>query len=84
MYRERRCAAPARKQERDSYPEFGISFPKPDFAAYARSCGGEGFRIEDPRDLDGALQAAFGSGKPSVVDILIDPGRVSPATKRAD
>ena len=35
--------------------------------------GGYGEHIDDPDDLDGALQRAFASGKPACIDVTIDP-----------
>lgn len=44
----------------------------PDFAGYARLCGGEGWRVEDPNHLDDVLQSAFNSDLPCVIDVAID------------
>jgi thiamine pyrophosphate-dependent acetolactate synthase large subunit-like protein/rubredoxin len=74
----------SKEQMRDGYPEFGISFPNPDFAAFAASCGGEGFRVADPAKLDPALKAAFRSDKPCIVDVLVDPYKMAPSTKRVE
>ena len=73
-----------KEQERDGYPEFGVSFPNPNFAEFARSCGGEGYRVEEPGRLEAALREAFKSERPCIIDVVVDPVRTSPATKRAD
>ncbi|MEW6661435.1 MAG: thiamine pyrophosphate-binding protein [Bacillota bacterium] len=60
--------------------EIGTSFKKaktgelwnPDFAAMARSMGGEGIRIEKPADFGPAYEAALKSGKPTVLDVIIN------------
>jgi pyruvate oxidase len=67
--------------ERDGYPEFGVSFPNPDFARFAETSGGIGFRVEDPHELEGALKQAFASDKPAVIDVLIDPAKMAAATR---
>jgi thiamine pyrophosphate-dependent acetolactate synthase large subunit-like protein len=54
-------------------PAYAVELHNPDFAAFARLCGGEGWRVTDPGELDAALAAAFASGKPAVVDVAIDP-----------
>jgi thiamine pyrophosphate-dependent acetolactate synthase large subunit-like protein len=41
----------------------------PDFAALARSCGAEGYRLESPAELGPALREALGCGKPAVIDL---------------
>ncbi len=73
-----------KEQARDNYPEYGVSFPNPNFAEFARSCGGEGYRVEDPTELDGILKSAFGSDKPCLVEVIVDPEKMAPGTKRVD
>ncbi len=71
-----------KEQEMYDYPEYGIQFKNPDFAAFAVSCGGEGYRVENPEELDEALEKAFNSDKPTVVDVLVDPARMAPIVLR--
>jgi len=73
-----------KEQEAEGYVTFGIEFPNPNFAEFAKSCGGEGFRVKYPKELDDALKKAFSSNKPSLVEIIVDPSSIAPATKRAD
>ncbi len=48
------------------------SLHNPDFAEFARLCGGEGFRVDDPSDLAAALEAALAvDGKPSLVEVRV-------------
>ena len=74
------------KKELDAsgYPEYGISFPNPNFAEFARSCGGEGYRVEKPNELDDVLKKAFESDKPALIDIVDNPAKVAYGTKRVD
>jgi len=44
----------------------------PDFAALARSMGADGYRVEKPEKLSEALEAAIKSGRPSVIDVIVD------------
>ncbi len=44
----------------------------PDFAAMARSMGGEGIRIEKPNDFKPAFDEAIRSERPYVLDVIID------------
>lgn len=73
-----------KEQLRDNYPEYGVSFPNPNFAEFARSTGGEGYRIEDPKDLDDALKKAFSSEKASLIEVVVDPDKMAASTKRVD
>jgi acetolactate synthase-1/2/3 large subunit len=41
----------------------------PDFAAIARACGADGIRIESADELQGALERACASGRPTVIDV---------------
>jgi acetolactate synthase-1/2/3 large subunit len=52
----------------------------PDFAAMARSMGGEGVRIEKPGDLGSALEQAVKSQKPTVLDVIINRDTAVPLT----
>lgn len=61
------------EQEVHGMPEFGTALYNPDFAAYARACGGEGYRVERPSDLKEAIEAALAASTSSIVDVLVDP-----------
>ena len=74
----------AKEQALYGYPVFGISFPNPDFAAYARSCGGEGYRCETPEELDEALEKGFASDRPCIFDVVVDPEKMAPLVKAAE
>ncbi|MHA2007241.1 MAG: thiamine pyrophosphate-binding protein [Promethearchaeota archaeon] len=69
---------------RDGYPIYGVNFPNPNFADFARTCGGFGIRIENPAKMDVALQQALNSGKPSIVEVMSDPDKMAASTKRVD
>jgi pyruvate dehydrogenase (quinone) len=57
------------------YPEHGVRFgePLPDYAAWARGCGGFGVQVSKPGDLPGALQEALAHPGPALVDVAVDP-----------
>ena len=50
----------------------GVEHGNPDFAGMARLFGAHGERGEDPARLRPALKEAFVSGKPAVLDVIID------------
>ena len=66
-----------KEQEMYGYKAFGIEFINPNFADFAESCGGEGFRVERPEDLDSALELAFSSNKAAIVDVVIDKNKMA-------
>jgi acetolactate synthase I/II/III large subunit len=56
----------------EAYHETGlVEFQNPDFAAYARACGADGYRVDTLEDFEDAYRAALDSGRPSVIDARI-------------
>ncbi|GAA2503584.1 thiamine pyrophosphate-binding protein [Winogradskya humida] len=41
----------------------------PDFAAYGRACGADGYAVTEPGDLIEALRTAIGNRRPAVIDV---------------
>jgi pyruvate dehydrogenase (quinone)/pyruvate oxidase len=54
-------------------PEYAVELAPIDFAMFARACGGEGITIEDPLACGAALDAAFGNGRPTIIQPVVDP-----------
>src|SRR5256714_403527 len=54
-------------------PEYGCELHNPNFAKYAEACGGIGFTVERPEEIRPALERALQSGKPAIVEVLVDP-----------
>lgn len=52
----------------------------PDFAAMARSMGGQGVTVTKPGEIAGAVESAIQSGKPTVIDVKIDRDITVPLT----
>ncbi len=48
----------------------GYAYREADLAGTARSLGGEGFRVETPKELRPALRQALSCGRPAVVDVI--------------
>ena len=55
------------------HPEELWSFTNTNFARLAESIGCFGIRVERPGDIQSALEQAFASGRPAVVDVVTDP-----------
>ena len=49
----------------------GIDFPNPDFAAFARACGGHGFTARKPDELKQAISDALAVDGPAIVDAAV-------------
>ena len=54
-------------------PEYGCDLQPIDFVAFARACGGAGFRIEDPAECGAVLDQALGTPGPVLVEAVVDP-----------
>jgi pyruvate dehydrogenase (quinone) len=54
----------------------GATFKNPDFAMFAQSCGGTGFRITRPDALRETAARALATPGPVVVDVAVDPNEL--------
>ncbi|MET7392313.1 thiamine pyrophosphate-dependent enzyme [Dactylosporangium sp. NPDC005572] len=56
------------------FPEYGVRFgdPTPNYAAWARGCGGFGAQVSHPSQLPGALAEALAFDGPALVDVAVD------------
>jgi sulfoacetaldehyde acetyltransferase len=52
----------------------GTNLANPDFSEIARDMGAEGYRVEDPKDVRDAVETAIRSGKPAVIDAILEGG----------
>jgi thiamine pyrophosphate-dependent acetolactate synthase large subunit-like protein len=57
---------------------FAVDYQNPDFGALARVFGAHGEQVKSPGELEGAIERAFASGKPAVIDVLIDQNTLAP------
>jgi len=65
-------------QER-AYPRrvIGTTLINPDFAAYARSFGAQGYTVATTADFAPAFRAALASSQPCVIELKLDPEALS-------
>lgn len=59
-----------------AYPD-ATSLLNPDFADYARACGGDGVRVEHAADIVPAIEQAIASTKPFIIDAVVSAGELS-------
>lgn len=62
---------------------FGVDYGDVDFAALARVFGAHGERVTEPPLLVPAIKRALESGKPAVVDVVIDQKTLAPVVYRS-
>jgi len=64
----------SREQVAALRPVWKTGLVNPDFAAYAELCGGRGFRVEDPADLEAVLTEALAvNDRPTMVEVKTSP-----------
>jgi pyruvate dehydrogenase (quinone) len=54
-------------------PSYGCDLAPIDFVAFARACGADGFRCEQPDEVRPAIEAALKSPRPAIVEATVDP-----------
>jgi pyruvate dehydrogenase (quinone) len=59
-----------------AYPD-ATSLLNPNFAEYARACGGDGVRVEHAADIVPAIEQAIASTKPFIIDAVVSSGELS-------
>lgn len=57
-----------------SYNAEATHLVNPDFAAYAKSCGGDGVRVEKAEEIMPAIDAALKSDKAFLIDAIVSAG----------
>jgi thiamine pyrophosphate-dependent acetolactate synthase large subunit-like protein len=63
----------SKEQRAGHFPVWQTGLHNPNFAEYARLCGGHGFRVTEPAELVEALEAGLTADGPAIVEILTDP-----------
>ena len=61
---------------------YAVDYKNPDFGALAKVFGAHGEHVTKPAELERALERAFESGKPAIVDVMIDQQTLAPVVYR--
>ena len=51
---------------------YECEFLSPNFAEFAHACGALGIRVEDPNEINNAVQTALKAGVPAIVEVMTD------------
>jgi acetolactate synthase I/II/III large subunit len=62
----------------------GTDLENPDFPALAQAYGAFGERVERTEDFEAAFEKALASGKPALLELRVDPERISPRVKLSE
>ena len=81
VFDNRRLGMVKLEQEQAGLPEFGTVLDNPDFAAVATAMGITGIRVTDPAGLDDAVDRAFATPGPVLLDVLTNPDEIAVPAK---
>jgi pyruvate dehydrogenase (quinone) len=54
-------------------PEFGVEFTPIDYTSFAVACGGIGYSIKEPNEVDSIMHEAMSDKKPALIEAYVDP-----------
>jgi pyruvate oxidase len=81
LFHDGRLKNIVKEQAIAAFPPYGVEFPNPDFAAFAASAGGLGIRVEEPEAFVPAVKKALEEkGRPSLVEVMVDPTAMAAPT----
>jgi len=81
VFDNRRLGMVKLEQEQAGLPEFGTVLDNPDFAAVAEAMGITGIRVTDPADVESAVERAFRTPGPVLLDVLTNPDEIAVPAK---
>jgi acetolactate synthase I/II/III large subunit len=78
--------ATIRMHQERTFPRrvIGTDLVNPDFPALAQAYGAHGERVERTEDFEAAFERALASGQPAVLELPVDPERISPRVKLSE
>ncbi|MGC9516990.1 MAG: thiamine pyrophosphate-dependent enzyme [Methanomicrobiales archaeon] len=75
LFNNKQLAMIMQEQMVENYPNWQTDLLNCNFADYANNCGGLGIKVTEPENLPDAVDKAFESPGPVIVDIDTDPRR---------
>lgn len=61
----------------DGLPDYGVDVPPTSYAKIGEALGFHAERVEDPKEVRGALSSAFAAKGPAIVEVVTDPWAMS-------
>jgi len=65
----------SKEQRSGKFPVWQTSLVNPNFAEFAKLCGGHGFRVSNPAEMASAIADGLRAEGPAIVEILTDPSQ---------
>ena len=63
----------SKEQRAGHFQVWQTSLHNPNFADFAKLCGGQGFRVTTPDEMADAMKAGLNTDGPAIVEVLTDP-----------
>jgi pyruvate dehydrogenase (quinone) len=54
-------------------PEFGVEVTPIDYVKFAEACGGKGYSIKEPSEVNSVMHQAMSEKKPTLIEAYVDP-----------
>ena len=64
------------EQMKEGVAQCYTKLDNPDYAKLAEAFGGEGFRVTKGHEIEGAIERAFSSKKPCIIDVHVNPNEL--------
>ena len=64
--------------------KFNTDFINPDYVKFAEAMGAIGYRVEKPNEIIDVTKRALENGRPSIIDVIIDPDEAPSFDARAE
>lgn len=65
------------EEARSGNPEYETGLCDPDYAAFAKICGGEGYTIKRSAELEPVIRLALASTQPCIINVFVDPEEIT-------
>jgi pyruvate oxidase len=65
------------EQEAHGNPEFETDLHNPDYAEFARACGGLGFNVTEASQLNEIINKALASPSPTIINVFVDQDEIT-------
>lgn len=65
------------EEEASGHPEFETDLHNPDYALFAESCGGRGFTIREPLNVQDTIASALAAEGPAIVNAYVNPDELT-------
>ena len=73
VYNNRKLGFVEVEMQASGFPKYGTGLRNPNYAQIAQACGAMGRVVNDPGELETAIQTAYAARMPYVLDVQVNP-----------